>query len=44
MSGPWGWAFTAVTTIWSFMGPNKDASLKGVAIVAYMRKKKSLGY
>ena len=44
MSGPWGWAFAAVTTVWSFMGPNKDASLKGVAIVAYMRKKKSLGY
>lgn len=44
MSGPWGWAFAAVTTVWGMMGPNKDATLKGVAIVAYMRKKMSLGY
>lgn len=43
MSGPWGWAFAAVTTAWSFMGPNKDATLKGVAIVAYIRKKNKLG-
>ena len=39
MSGPWGWAFAAVTTVWDIMGPNRDASLKGVAIVSYMRKK-----
>lgn len=44
MSGPWGWAFAAVTTVWGFMGPNTDATLKGVAIVAYMRKKMSLDY
>lgn len=44
MSGPWGWAFAAVTTVWGVMGPNKDASLKGVALVAYMRKKMILGY
>lgn len=44
MSGPLGWAFAAVTTVWGFMGPNKDASLKGVALVSYMRKKKALGY
>lgn len=44
MSGPWGWVFAAVTTVWGIMGPNKDATLKGVAIVAYMRKKMSLGY
>lgn len=42
MSGALGWAFAAVTTVWGFMGPNKDATLKGVAIVAYMRKKMSL--
>ncbi len=44
MSGPLGWVFAAVTTVWGFMGPNKDASLKGVALVAYMRKKMELGY
>lgn len=44
MSGSLGWAFAVVTTVWDFMGPNKDASLKGVAIVAYMRKKMALGY
>lgn len=44
MSGPLGWAFAAITTVWGFMGPNKDATLKGVAIVAYMRKKMALGY
>ena len=43
MSGPWGWAFAAVTTVWDIMGPNRDASLKGVAIVSYMRKKMELG-
>ncbi len=44
MSGPWGWAFAAATTVWGFMGPNTDATLKGVAIVAYMRKKMYLNY
>lgn len=44
MSGPWGWAFAIGTTVWSLMGPNKDATLKGVAVVAYMRKKMALGY
>lgn len=44
MSGPWGWAFAGVTTIWGLLGPNKEATLKGVAIVAYMRKKMTLGY
>ncbi len=44
MSGPWGWAFAAATTVWGIMGPNKDATLKGVAIVAYMRKKMFLDY
>lgn len=42
MSGPVGVVFAAVTTVWGIMGPNKDASLKGVTLVAYMRKKKSL--
>lgn len=44
MSGPWGWAFAAATTVWDIMGPNKDVSLKGVAIVSYMRKKMELGF
>lgn len=44
ISGPLGWAFTIVTTLWSMMGPNQDVCMKGVAIVAYMRKKKMLGY
>lgn len=42
MSGPWGWAFTAVTTVWGFLGPNRDVCLKCVAIIAYMRKKSLL--
>ncbi len=44
INGPVGWAFAAVTTVWGFMGPNKDVSLKGVTLVAYMRKKMILGY
>ncbi|MCF2658808.1 DUF3944 domain-containing protein [Parabacteroides distasonis] len=42
MSGPLGWAFAVVTTVWGFMGPNEGVCLKAVAIVAYMRKKKLL--
>lgn len=43
MSGPAGWAFAAITTVWGFMGPNSDATLKGTIMVAYMRKKMALG-
>lgn len=44
MSGPLGWAFAVITTLWSFMGPNKNVCLRSCVIVAYMRKKKMLGY
>ena len=42
MSGPLGIAFSVVSTVWGAMGPNEDVCLKSVALVAYMRKKKSL--
>lgn len=43
-SGPAGWAFMAVITVISFLDPNKDACLKAVAIVAYIRHKNQLIY
>lgn len=42
MSGPLGLAFAAITTVWGIMGPNECVCMRGVAIVAYMRKKKML--
>ena len=38
-SGPWGWVFFGVTSVWDILGPNKTVCLRAVTIVAYMRRK-----
>lgn len=43
-AGPWGWAFTSIISALSLLDPNKDATLKAVAVVAYIRHKNRLLY
>ena len=42
MTGGLGIAITAITTVWGFLGANKQVELLTVTLISYMRKKQSL--
>lgn len=42
MTGGLGVAITTITTVWGFLGANKQVELLTVTLISYMRKKQNL--